>query len=102
MAAPDDYITCRTYGHAWFEYDSNWTPLFGTPITLRCERCESERRDTIDSLGRVAGRRYLHPENFAYAKGERPSRADMRLALIASRLKERRDTKRAARETSTA
>jgi hypothetical protein len=101
MATPDDYITCRTWGHAWFEYDSNWTPMFGTPVTLRCERCNAERRDTIDGRGNVASRRYLLPESYRYGRGERPSRQDMRLAIIASHLRDRREAKRANRRTDT-
>lgn len=101
MPTPDDYIACRTFGHAWFEYDSNWTPIFGTPITLRCERCGGERRDIIDALGRLGRRYYLMPEGYFYASGsDRPSRADMRLALIQARVAERREARQARKVLS--
>jgi len=85
------YTRCNTYGHSWFDYDnSDWTPLFGTPLVLRCERCGTERRDVIGSQGQVIQRNYSYPEGYRYGKGERPDRAQFRLMLLEQRIREAR------------
>lgn len=87
------YIRCRTLGHSWFDYDSNWTPQFGTPLTLRCERCGSERRDTVNTWGTLLSRHYTKPENYDRKKGE-PSltRDDFRVLLLSLRDREAQPT----------
>jgi len=58
--------------HAWHSVDSNhWTrPMNAShaseqvPFTIRCERCDTERRDVIDSNGEVASRRYVYPPGY--------------------------------------
>lgn len=90
-----DFTRCRTYGHAWFEADSDWIPDWGTPLTLRCERCLCERRDTIGSDGELARRRYIHPSGYQYSGDEVvPTKDEFRLALLALRLREARARKR--------
>ena len=84
------YLRCSTYGHAWFDYDSNWTPMWGTPLTLRCERCGTERRDTIGAAGQVVGRHYDYPTGYKYSKGTRPTRSQFRQMLLAKRIAETR------------
>ena len=83
------YVRCRTLGHSWFDYDSNWTPSFGIPMTLRCERCGTERRDTVSDFGKLLGRRYYKPDNYDRRKGEAAlTRSDFRLVLLAIRNEE--------------
>jgi hypothetical protein len=60
--------------------------MFGTPLVLRCERCNTNRRDTIDNLGQIAARSYVYPENYRYDRGLLPTRSDFRLRIIAHRL----------------
>lgn len=80
------YVRCRTLGHAWFDVDSTWTSPFGTPMTFRCERCGSERRDVIDQWGGLRARTYHKPRGYDLSRGEdRPARADFRLMLLAIR-----------------
>lgn len=94
----DQFVRCNTYGHAWFDYDnSDWTPAFGTPLVLRCERCGSERRDTIGAAGQVIGRNYFHPEGYKYARGTKPTRAEFRLLLFMAKIEEQRAKRRKAK-----
>jgi len=87
----EPFIRCRTLGHSWFDYDSNWTPMYGTPLTLRCERCGMERRDTIDSSGNLNGRHYTRPLGYQYTKNApAPTRSEFRLMLLSLRNKEKR------------
>src|SRR5262245_15716505 len=93
MAA--DYTRCRTLGHAWYDYDSHWTSsLGGTPVTFRCERCGTERRETWSPLGDLMSRRYEYPDSYRYGKGEKPSIEQFRLALLSLRTKEARSTRK--------
>src|SRR5436190_980149 len=85
-----DYTRCRTYGHAWFEADSDWSSTTGTPLTLRCERCTAERREAIARTGELVTRRYVYPKGYAYARDATPSRDEFRLQLLALRLRETR------------
>lgn len=73
------YIHCGAFGHAWYEYDgSRWTPEFGMGQVVRCERCGSERRDSINRNGAIEARSYDHPDGYKMGPGQRPSRADFR------------------------
>jgi hypothetical protein len=75
------YRPCRLLGHAWHEVPSDWTPLFGVPMTVRCERCDMERRDSVHRIdGRVLSRRYTYPVGYTFARsdGVLPRRDDFR------------------------
>jgi len=84
----DGFIRCNTMGHAWHDYDSNWSTGMGTPLTLRCERCGTERRDVIGSFGQLVSRSYAYPAFYKYPKGTRPDRASFRVMLLTKRLME--------------
>lgn len=89
------FVRCYTFGHSWHDYDSNWKPSFGTPLTLRCERCTTERRDTIGASGNVVGRHYHYPPGYRYGRGEgRPTRDEFRVMLLAKRIQEQRQRRR--------
>ena len=83
------FYRCYTLGHAWVDYDSNWNPGFGTPLTLRCERCGTERRDIINpNTGQLLpGRKYIYPQGYRYGT-ERPTRDNFRVMLLKQRLAE--------------
>ena len=86
-----DYTRCRTIGHAWFDADSDWKSDRGVPVTLRCERCMMERREVWSrTSGRLIYRTYVRPRDYLYSRGERPSKDDFRLAMLALRLREAR------------
>ena len=85
------YFRCRTYGHAWFEYDSlSWEPTFGVPVTLRCERCGGERRDQISRVtGDLVARRYVPAPGYLWSRDvdsdePRPKTAAFRLMLLSN------------------
>jgi hypothetical protein len=92
-----NFIRCRTLGHAWDDYDSNWTPEFGIPLTVRCERCGGERRDKLDRHGNLipGGRHYHMPPGYKLSKGEyKPTRSNFRVMLMALRASEGRNKSR--------
>ena len=91
------YVRCYTIGHAWFDYDnSDWKPQFGDPLVLRCERCGSERRDTVGSSGQIVQRSYFHPDDYKYPKGGRPDKGTFRKMLLEQKKRERREARKAA------
>lgn len=72
---------CRLLGHAWHDVPSDWTPEFGFPITVRCERCNMERRDSCSTTtGDLMSRRYTYPVGYRIPRDvEKPTRSDFRL-----------------------
>lgn len=92
---PEQFRTCRRQGHAWDDYEEDdWIPLFGEGISLRCLRCGTLRRDTINSIrnGEVGARNYLYPEGYSVESENSPSRSEMRMLYLnerRARLRER-------------
>jgi len=79
------FIRCRTLGHSWHDVDSlHWTPKWGVPLTLRCERCDMERRDTVKwDTGELLNRRYVKPKAYYYERGTTaPTRSEFRRLLL--------------------
>lgn len=96
-----DFSRCRTYGHSWFEYDSHWKPAYGVPVTLRCERCDMERRDSIDRFnGRLLNRHYYYPPHYLTRKEDVLTRSEWRLVRIKAIAKAQREARKAAKETA--
>lgn len=92
------YTRCNTFGHAWFDYDnSDWRPMYGTPLVLRCERCGTERRDVIGTSGQIIQRNYEYPAGYKYGRGERPTRSDFRLMLLEQQIRETRSKRKNGR-----
>ena len=88
-------LRCATIGHAWFDFDSNWKPTLGVPLTVRCERCGRERRDTINDWGDLIARHYWPTKpTLSYQKGMRPTRSEFRRMLLAQRLAEAREARK--------
>jgi acetone carboxylase gamma subunit len=91
-ANQQQFIRCRTLGHAWIDYDSNWKSEFGHPLTLRCERCGMERRDTVAFVtGELVTRHYTRPEGYAFKDKSAPTRSEFRALLLQLRNRERRN-----------
>jgi len=64
----EEYLRCRTWGHAWEEFTPQGTrPRWGELFSLRCVRCGTERFDTINALGALGARRYVYPEGYRIA-----------------------------------
>jgi len=96
------YRDCRLIGHSWHEVDSNhWSATVGVPMTLRCERCDMERRDQVGrNDGEVVARSYRQPYAYAWDKGvddDSPRRVDFRLAWLQDHIAKTRADKRARR-----
>jgi hypothetical protein len=90
-------LRCATIGHAWFDVDSTWKPNMGVPLTVRCERCGRERRDTLDVHGEVLNRDYWPRKSWLrYPKHQRPSRAEFRQLLLKQRMLEAREARKMA------
>jgi len=70
--------------HSWHIVPSDWTPMFGTPFTVRCERCNTERRDTLGTnTGEVLSRRYVYPDGYLYGRDDyKPTADEVRLLWI--------------------
>jgi hypothetical protein len=75
-------LRCHAIGHSWIDVDSTWKPQLGLPLTVRCERCGTERRDTIArSDGKLLSRRYDYSKGYKYPRGQKPSRGELRVLL---------------------
>jgi hypothetical protein len=87
---------CDVWQHAWFPVAGDWTPPHNlSPMTARCERCGSERRYGLDLRGQIAYRRYLHTAGWVtYTAGNRPDRADLRLAWVQAHITEARKARK--------
>ena len=92
------YLRCNALGHAWFDVPSDWSTGFGgEQLTVRCERCGSERRDVLSSVtGDLIYRHYVKPESYTYPKGQRPTRKAFRMMLLEQRIREARNARKRA------
>jgi hypothetical protein len=92
------YGMCRLLGHAWHHVPSDWKPEFGEPMTVRCERCDMERRDSVErGTGYVLSRRYTYPLGYQFTDREaddRPSRATFRASWLDDELSKAREARR--------
>lgn len=76
----EQFIACRTYSHAWEDYEppDMRAPLFGWRLTLRCVRCGMLRHDIVTQDGRLLQRHYTQPIGYKWAKDERLSKDQVR------------------------
>jgi len=70
--------------HSWHETDSTWFEgSDGTPFTIRCERCDTERRDVLGTnTGDLVSRHYIYPTGYRIDPAARPKIVDFRLAWL--------------------
>lgn len=99
------YSDCRLLGHLWHVVPSDWTPEFGVPMTVRCERCNIERRDSVNRhTGDIESRRYVYPDGYLFSKGDYgdevdlPRRVDFRLAWLSAEVGKVRQSKKRAKK----
>lgn len=79
------YGECRLIRHSWHIVPSDWTPEFGVPMTLRCERCNTERRMAFNrNTGGIETSRYIYPTGYNFHRNgmEVPTSTDFRLAWL--------------------
>lgn len=94
----DAFVKCRNrggWGHQWDSFqplqrNRGWG---GVTISLRCERCTTERYDTIDAQGALVSRQYVYPEGYKLTGGV--TTEDVRREVI-RRLRFTRARKRSA------
>lgn len=95
-----EFLLCRMLrAHAFeiFHPLKDKNPGWGRTFHFRCTRCGTERYDTIDSMGEISVRRYVHPPGYRLTGEERPETADLRLQFMRQLRAERRlRTKRRA------
>lgn len=94
-----EFVVCRTFGHAWDSIPVTEPDPDGPQFWLRCERCTTLRKDTIDQrYGSLIRRKYDYPDDYKIESEYTPTRDDFRLKLlsIASDLSDRRAKKRRA------
>ena len=91
------YNDCRgMLRHAWHEVPSDWqhSPTPGSvPFTVRCERCDMERRDVLSAnSGEVVTRRYVQPVGYHIDAEDEglPNIYDFRLDWIKTQAKKAR------------
>lgn len=79
--------------HAWHIVPSDWVAtLGGEQMTVRCERCGTERRDTIGSnTGELVTRRYVYPDGYLYGRDDyKPNADEVRLMWITRQINAQR------------
>jgi hypothetical protein len=78
--------------HAWHIVPSDWTPVGGEPFTVRCERCNTERRDTIGrNTGELVSRRYVYPDGYLYGRDDyKPTADEVRLMWVTRHIEQAR------------
>ena len=69
-------------------------------MTVRCERCDIERRDTVNRhTGEVESRRYQYPTGYLFSRDTDtevlPRRVDFRLAWLDEHIEQGKEQRRA-------
>lgn len=93
-----EYSECHgLIRHAWHIVPSDWVAtLGGEQMTVRCERCGTERRDTIGSrTGELVSRRYVYPDGYLYGRDDyKPNADEVRLLWITRQINAQRKPRR--------
>ena len=90
------FLLCRTLGHAWDVVDVYGVSRFdGSPIWLRCQRCGTERHDTVSpTTGELYARAYVYDPDYRHAFDTSfdvtPSKSDFRRLMLTNDLVRRR------------
>lgn len=78
----DAYLLCRDIGHQWRAYTARYVPeQNGYERTLRCGRCQTERRQTLSLNGHVTSGSYSYPEGYQQPHGSGRLTGDAKDAL---------------------
>lgn len=90
---PNEFLDCRSLGHAWREVMPDRSPEFGDIHCYQCMRCKSIRDDIVaPKYGELLGRGYRHAPGYLQKRpddGSRPFSAAALRAERARRFKER-------------
>lgn len=61
-------LQCRELGHLWSPWTASWSNTEGCyHRTLRCDRCTTERSQTLSDKGTVLTNQYAYPEGYLHA-----------------------------------
>lgn len=85
---------CGAFGHSW-DLEGTKTADLGTRFSLRCMRCETVRTDTLGPRMNLVTRAYDYPEGYKY-NGSKPSRNELREAVVIQTKKRKRSVRRMA------
>lgn len=86
----NEFLSCREINHPWVELDTDHVreyypkPSFGWLRVFLCPRCETERRDIIDTYGEVTSRSYNYPDGYQLEKWT-PAKAPFRKEIARRR-----------------
>lgn len=67
---PDAYLLCRDLGHVWTPHSATWSRkerVFDR--ILRCQRCLTERRQTLNARGHPILGHYAYAKEYLAPKG---------------------------------
>lgn len=59
----EQILQCRELGHQWRHLHFQRSPNWGIQRVLKCP-CGTERKDTLNTWGRVAQRQYTYPQGY--------------------------------------
>lgn len=68
---PEEFLSCRDYGHLWRPLTARYVPDGGGAYerTMRCGRCQAERTQTLSGSGSILGGGYDYPEGYVAPSG---------------------------------
>lgn len=76
------YVTCRTFGHAWEPSQVIKDRVIGQRVVLECTRCGMLRLDGVGVKGEVITRSYSQPEGYKLGKGHAVPKTEWRKKWI--------------------
>jgi len=69
---PENYLLCRTVGHAWSPVAPDREPMFGRLLVWECVRCTTKRDDIFDTRwGGLIARSYRYAEGYIIKRDKR-------------------------------
>jgi len=77
-----DFNLCSCFGHSWALNRPEGLHSLGFRFRMYCQRCGTERLDTLSGIGTLVTRSYTYPEGYLFKKGGRPELSLLRLAVV--------------------
>ncbi len=81
-AYDERYLECRSINHRWSVLGFYHDPYGAVVRSVRCDRCETTRRDLWTSRGARLGNRYSYPEGYQMKGQGGVSREEVRVATL--------------------
>jgi hypothetical protein len=82
----DSHLLCRDIGHSWRPAHAGIGEGGAWERVLRCQRCRTERQQTVQRDGAVYGNSYSYPVGYLAPKGlgayDSDARSSLRLASL--------------------